>query len=326
MSLDGCRSSPDRWTSPVIRLGIVIILLATLVGTVSATTIESEEEIIRLGEQTEVTIHVNYSELTSQQVSLLIPSGHSPQQLQAHDSQGNELDCEFNDVDSEILCEPASFNTTYNVTVEYTTPNDLSQEEGYLEFNHVQRILIPTERYRLRVVLPEGYGLVEEGNVEPLSPGDARRGSDEGGRQFTVTWEEDGLGLGDVQRYQLKYQELRVFEDIFPDHLSFIAALILILVSLTLYVYVKRRQEEGDTIASIMPVLKDDEQEALRYIIDQGGDCEQKALVDNLDYSKAKVSRLVTDLEERNLIEKVKEGRKNRLILTKEVGNIEAED
>lgn len=326
MSLDGRRSSPDRWTSSIARLGILFLLVLTVLGTASATTIESEEEIIRLGEQTDVTIHVNYSELTSEQVSLLIPAGHSPQQLQARDSQGRELECEFNDVDSEILCDPASFNTTYNVTVEYTTPTDLSQEEGYLEFNHVQRILIPTERYRLHVVLPEGYGLVEEESVEPLSPSDARRGSDEGGRQFTVTWEDDGLGLGDVQRYQIKYQELRVFEDIFPDHLSFIAALTLVLVSLALYLYVKRRQEEGDTIASIMPVLKDDEQEALRYIIDQGGDCEQKALVDNLEYSKAKVSRLVTDLEERNLIEKVKEGRKNRLILTKEIGNIDAED
>ncbi len=326
MSPDGCRSSLDRRACSLVRLGVVFVFLIAFFGTASATTIESEEEIIRLGEQTEVMINVNYSELTSERVSLLIPAGHSPQQLQAHDSQGNELDCEFNDVDSEILCDPASFNTTYNVTVEYTTPNDLSQQEGYLEFTHVQRILIPTDRYRLRVILPEGYGLLEEENVEPLSPPDALRGSDEGGRQFTVTWEEQDLGLGDVQRYQIKYQELRVFEDIFPDHLSFVAALILVLMSLALYIYVKRRQDEGDTIASIMPVLKDDEQEALRYIIDQDGDCEQKALVENLDYSKAKVSRLVTDLKERNLIEKVKEGRKNRLILTKEVGNIEAED
>ncbi|MDY6770984.1 MAG: MarR family transcriptional regulator [Candidatus Nanohaloarchaea archaeon] len=327
MALAGRTSSPaESATTVVARVSILLVLVASLASLSAATEIGSVREVIDIGEQTEVSIHLNYTELTAEQVSVLIPSSHDPNRLSGHDTEGR-ISCQFNARDNEILCEPGRYNTTYNVTITYTTPNEmLSKGEDYYTFSHVQRILVPTDQYVLRVLLPEGYGLVNGNQVQPFSPAGAATGSAEGGRRFSVTWRKDNLSLGESLRFEIRYQELRVFEDIFPDQFSVLAALVLIILSLVLYLYVKRRRKEGETIASIMPVLKDDEREVLRYLIEQDGDCEQKELVDNLDYSKAKISRLVKDLEERSLLKKVKEGRKNRLLLTREVGDVDMDE
>ncbi|MDY6774162.1 MAG: MarR family transcriptional regulator, partial [Candidatus Nanohaloarchaea archaeon] len=100
-----------------------------------------------------------------------------------------------------------------------------------------------------------------------------------------------------------------------------LAAVVLLLAGLVVYF---RREYGGEkTIASVFPVLKEDEKEVMRYLIDSEGEAEQREIVDNLDYSKAKISRLVSDLEERNLVEKEKRGRVNVVKLTREIGDIE---
>ncbi len=63
------------------------------------------------------------------------------------------------------------------------------------------------------------------------------------------------------------------------------------------------------------PDLPSDLKEVLRVIRDDGGRITQKELRARLKYSEAKVSLMITDLEDRGMVKKVKKGRGNVIIL-----------
>jgi len=63
------------------------------------------------------------------------------------------------------------------------------------------------------------------------------------------------------------------------------------------------------------PVLPDDLQEVLDIVIANGGRMTQKDLRGKLRYSEAKVSLIVSDLENRGLVDKFKKGRGNIIII-----------
>ncbi len=307
------------------RAGKVLVLLLVVVamaGVVSATRVSAERDVVKLGNPTEMIVHLNYSELTSSRVSTVVPGSHEPENIRGVDSQG-EIDCQYRTTfGSEIVCEPnpGAKKGNYSVTIRYTTPNPSLAEGDYEVLNYLHRILVPTEQYTLEVILPEGYGIVDTEDVRSIVPPNGETGSE--GRRIFVTWTRTDMSLGDTLNFQVRYQELNVFENVFPDNIATVIALGAIFLAIIVSFFLKRRKGQ-DTIAAVFPVLKTDEKEVLKFIIEEGEECEQRDLVDNLDYSKAKISRLVKDLEERHLIEKIKEGRKNRLTLQKEVGDVD---
>ncbi|NPE29306.1 hypothetical protein HNV12_15370 [Methanococcoides sp. SA1] len=74
--------------------------------------------------------------------------------------------------------------------------------------------------------------------------------------------------------------------------------------------------ETIDTITKVeTTVLPDDLQEVLDIVIANGGRITQKDLRGKLRYSEAKVSLIVSDLENRGLVDKFKKGRGNIIII-----------
>jgi len=306
------------------RVAVLCLLMVALSSTVSGTTIADEQEVIRIGgSSTEVSVHINYTDLTSEQVSLLVPDSHEPQNVRGSDASG-EIPCRYQEREDEILCTPSEHNGSYAVDIRYSMPSPATvAEAGNMVYAHTKRILVPIDSYSLRVVLPEGYGLVQDEQAEAYIPASGEVGSDANGRRIHVEWDDTDTSIGDTLRYEVRYQELNVFRDIFPTSPAVLVAVLLILIAAGLSVYMRRAQSSSETVASLFPVLKDDEKEVIRYMVDNDGECGQKDLVEELDYSKAKISRLVKDLVERNLIKKIKEGRRNRLKLKKDLGDVE---
>ncbi len=68
--------------------------------------------------------------------------------------------------------------------------------------------------------------------------------------------------------------------------------------------------------------LPEDLKEALREIVNSGGRITQKELRNRLKYSEAKVSLIISDLERRGIVEKVKKGRGNIIFLKDEYKRI----
>lgn len=69
----------------------------------------------------------------------------------------------------------------------------------------------------------------------------------------------------------------------------------------------------------ILRALVGDERKAVRIIVENGGEIFQNELVNYLNFSKAKVSRILMNLEKRNIIAKRKYGLTNHISLAEDI-------
>ncbi len=306
--------------SSLLKVSLLFIFVIVLSTMVSASLV-SEEEVIELGEPTEISLTKNFVNITSSQVSVAIPQAYEPENIRGY-SEDEELECNYRETwGKEIICHvPEDPPENYSVTIEYETPSFTESVDGYNVFEYQKRVLVPTEEYSLEVILPEGSGIISGDDIGPYYPEDSVTGSE--GRRIFIRWDLEDISLGETYDFVVRYQELEVLRNLFPVDIRTLGIIVALIVAISFSLYFKFKRKE-ETIASILPLLKEDEKKVLMEIIENGGECEQRKLVQELDYSKAKISRLVKDLEERNLLKKIKEGRKNRLVLKKEIGDLD---
>ena len=69
----------------------------------------------------------------------------------------------------------------------------------------------------------------------------------------------------------------------------------------------------------ILRALEGDEKKTIKIMVENGGDILQNELVNSLDFSKAKVSRILMNLERRGIITKSKYGLTNRISLADDI-------
>jgi DNA-binding Lrp family transcriptional regulator len=74
-------------------------------------------------------------------------------------------------------------------------------------------------------------------------------------------------------------------------------------------------EDGAQLIDAVLTALEGDEKKLVKEIADHGGEMLQNELVLSLDFSKAKVSRMLTDLEKRGLVVKRQYGLTNKVAL-----------
>ncbi len=74
-------------------------------------------------------------------------------------------------------------------------------------------------------------------------------------------------------------------------------------------------KDDSQLIEAVLTALEGDEKKLVKEIADQGGEMLQNELVLSLNFSKAKVSRMLTDLEKRGLLVKKQYGLTNKVAL-----------
>ncbi len=74
-------------------------------------------------------------------------------------------------------------------------------------------------------------------------------------------------------------------------------------------------EEGAKLIEAVLTALEGDEKKLVKEIADHGGEMLQNELVLSLNFSKAKVSRMLTDLEKRGLVVKKQYGLTNKVAL-----------
>ncbi len=74
-------------------------------------------------------------------------------------------------------------------------------------------------------------------------------------------------------------------------------------------------KEGTQLIDAVLTALEGDEKKLIKEIADHGGEMLQNELVLSLNFSKAKVSRMLTDLEKRGLVVKKQHGLTNKVAL-----------
>lgn len=169
-----------------------------------------------------------------------------------------------------------------------------------------------TENMVYNAKLDEGLVLIDEGMDTPFqrfSPSYGEEGSD--GRRIYVVWSENNVSKGDGIRPSISFERTEEPDEGSMEVYIAIIGAALVLVLLVVGARIGKRGEDG-----IIPqALKEDERKVMEIVENSGGQIKQKRIVDAVDFSKAKVSRMVQDLKERGLLETEKVGRTNRVKL-----------
>jgi len=225
---------------------------------------------------------------------------------------------------SNIQCDLTNINESQRGLIfDYTTSDFVrALDQNRWIFRYDYQSSVPVTALAVIVKLPEGKGLIKAddtqtaGGLLPYAPADGDTRTD--GRRILIDWVRNDFMPGDLLGISVVYENIQ--EDALSEYLPMIIALIVILTGITIYFYLKKdkiiiRTEE--TLESILPVLTEDERKVINCLLGNNGEIMQRKIVTDTNFSKAKVSRLISDLKHRGIIGVEEKGRTNRIFLIK---------
>lgn len=283
------------------KILITALMFVLFSSMVSATFIGEENIVIDL-EHSTVEIEAQVNELTGSDFTYLTTY---PVTSVEGFINGERTNCTYEEL---IECE---VNQTDDFTVDLIIQTDHQfhtlQEGNIRTFQYNQPIYRPTNTHRLEVLLPPGSALINENeSLQNIEPEGWHTSSD--GRKISVNWENEP-NLGETLRFRINYEHFVDNIDLSWNQLLPVAGLMtLILIIYLLYTVITREKLEN-----LFNKLEEDEKEILEELIANEGEMLQKDLVEQLDYSKAKISGTVSELVEKDVLVKEKEGRSNKL-------------
>lgn len=208
-------------------------------------------------------------------------------------------------------CEKTDLNTIKcNFSVDKIKFTETSHVKSYKEkFGFEKNIMVfdSVRRSVFLVKLPEGALLPQNGTK--FFPLYGKIGTD--GRRIFVVWERKDIEKGEIQGMKIFYE--------FPEKKEktefpwFFVIIGFVIVAFTIifsvrYLISKRRKEIKEMI---LPVLKDDEKKVMEIVFNYPKGVNQKKIVQESNYSKAKISKVLKSLSERGLVKLERRGRTN---------------
>lgn len=211
-----------------------------------------------------------------------------------------------------IICDNIrAKNIVYSIKTKPVVSDILQR---FMLFTQKLSVTQPTQSFSVTIKLPLGAGLAEANRLsgttlKPFEPENGRQGSD--GRQIFVAWNLKNPVIGDTLYATVVYEQ-------FSDDIQFTLFGIIIVVAIVAFfafVFFTRHRPVQD----VMPVLTYNEKKVVEILLREKKEVDQRAIVKETDFSKAKASRVISDLVKRGVIEKVSKGRKNIITLRKAI-------
>ena len=215
----------------------------------------------------------------------------------------------------------ASLYSASKIGISYITEELIDKSNFLLNFP----VDYDTNSLNIMLVLPEEAVLKEpitdrDGSVYPTP--DA---ASTDGRSLIFVWERENLKEGDAVSIFAMYKEKMNYKPI-------VAVLVIVIIALAAYAFfgktrVKKsakkpqkkpkteKAKKPKTEPKILEHLKEDEKQIVRVLKQRNGQCEQGTLRIVTNFSKAHLSRLLSELEARNIVFKEKRGKKNLVFL-----------
>lgn len=241
-----------------------------------------------------------------------------------YDIQNLKADANFGNVScsqqkkpfgSQIDCEVSPTYDKRMLTLEYDSFDLVTKVDK--QFLYKQEFTIPLETAQLsfKTMLPEGMFLSSGGVFQQYLPASGEKGSD--GRRIFVSWRKENLTAGESFDTQVSYEASSDNSQImalFAGGLLGLGAIIVALI-VGFWFFFKRFKRN---IKIVLPVLKGDEKTIMELIIRDRGNTNQKLLVRESNFSKARVSKILKSLQERGIVKLEREGRGNNVYLVKD--------
>lgn len=207
-------------------------------------------------------------------------------------------------VQTNIICEFAG--RSENLTISYTSAERRGHRDNYLVFADSFRIPTPAAQLSVRVKLPPG-AMLKEPITDAMEPQGAEISTD--GRQLLLSWSAVDV----AQQFDVSIAYEQPGLSLLVTLAVFIAAVVIAGVVAWKFYFAKGKE----AIKIILPVLKSDEKEVLKGLLKHGSGVNQKIIVKESGYSKAKVSKVLKSLAERGLVKLERTGRTNRIFWAK---------
>ncbi len=270
---------------------------------------------VELGEvaHTKLTITFDQNSTIS---SFTLPLFYDIQNLKADANFGNaSCDSQKKQFGSQIDCAVLPTSEKRMLSLEYDS-FDLTQKiDKQLLYKQEFHVPLETTQLSFKVMLPEGMFLSSEGTFQQYLPVNGEKGSD--GRRIFISWRKENLTAGESFDTQVSYEASSDNSGTVALFAGGIAGLGAVIVALIVgfWLFFKRFKKN---IKIVLPVLKSDEKEIMELLIKGKGNSNQKLLVRESNYSKAKVSKILSSLKERGMISLERIGRSNNVYLSKD--------
>jgi uncharacterized membrane protein len=209
----------------------------------------------------------------------------------------------------DAVCDVSSLKRSGSFKIEFDSSKFVEKTDG--GYTLKQQIATPTNLTRLtfKVILPEGTALSEN---SPYLPFDANNATD--GRNIFVYWNRENVVAGEVFTAQVSYEKFSADQNVLIA--GIFAAVALVAVAAILF----RRKF---SMRMALPVLRPDEKRIMEKILANKSGVNQKVIVGESGYSKAKVSKVLKSLAERGVVKLERIGRSNKIFLQSKIENKE---
>lgn len=290
---------------------MAIVALALIAQPILATTINVETKILS---DTSVRSAISFRLENPDFKEVVVPVFYNMEKVTTDANFPAPCRTEKRSYGSDVICDISALGRgSGSFKIEYES-RDLIQRTGDSRL-FKQQVVVPVDasKVQLRVLLPEGTGLVGERAYLPEGGFNATDG-----RKIYVAWAYGGAKKGDILSAQVSYQYF------FPDMgLMGIALPAVAILAIIAYMVTKRQPapaEKVEPIKYILPILKEDEKLVMEKILAAGSPVHQKHVVRESGFSKAKVSKVLTSLEERGIVRLERIGRSNKIHLQQKMG------
>jgi uncharacterized membrane protein len=195
----------------------------------------------------------------------------------------------------------------HSITYEFTSAQ-IRKSENIFIMTTTHSILANIKNFELAIALPEGYVLAKEG----VSPEPRNKISD--GRRVILLWDMEEPISSELRG---EFKVIVLYERIgwYPSIYQLGTLFLILLGAVLLFRYARKGRKE---VYEKIDILKEDEQAILKIVAEIEG-IEQRKIQEITGFSKAKVSKILSELEKREVIRKEQVGRKNKIFLTKKL-------
>lgn len=305
-----------------ITIDMKFLFLVLLLAAVSNAAINNWDTTVSLRDDGTAlwTIKIGYTEPVQKSDYFIVSSVKDVRAT----ADGKETQCttEKLSIGTSIVCKTYGQNFTYS----FTASDMLSKFGDFSQFTYRFGVPIITAIYTVKVELPIGASLVQQGELQ----GTGRRGyepvwneafrtsaSGSDGRVIYIQWTLKNPTLGETFDTSIIYKTF--------EYTSQVAAFLIILAIIALFIGMMYAFRKKD-YRHILPVLTDAERRVVEIVMKEQKPVDQRKIIKDLDYSKPKVSRIVHDLEQRGLVSVQRKGRSNVISMKKTHQNEEKKE
>ncbi|MFH1473275.1 MAG: hypothetical protein ABIE55_00080 [Candidatus Aenigmatarchaeota archaeon] len=213
-------------------------------------------------------------------------------------------------LETHITCDMKAAKRT-DIVVIYSSDENVKKRDSYFLFADSFKLAEDIKILNVLVKLPEATGL-KEPIESSFTPSDALKGGD--GRRLILNWLRNDLKAEETFDISIAFEATG---SIIPSEFPMEYLIVVIVISFSAFVLFYKFYYKNKGIKMILPVLKDDEKIIFNSIMKNGSGVNQKVVVRDSGYSKAKVSKVLKSLSERGLIKLERIGRSNKVHIEK---------